>query len=383
MKKSILIATVAAAVCLLFAANIYAEDKEYHVGCAFATTGKASWLGEPQKNTVEMIAKEINDAGGINGHKLVLHIEDTQGDNTRAVNAVKKLIQKYKVSAIIGPSRSGTSMAVIPVIETNKIPLISCASAEIMLQPIEERKWTFKVAPNDSDAIRNIYDHMKARGIKKVGAITGTTGFGAAGRKLLVSMAPEYGLEIVADETYSPADTDMTAQLINIKNAGAEAIVNWSIVPAQSIIPQNVQQLKIDIPLYQSHGFGNIKYAAAAGKSAEGTIFPCGRILAVDTLPDDNVQKPVLKAYKTKYEEKYGDHVSTFGGHGYDSLHLIVNALKAVGDDPAKIRDYLETARFVGTAGIFQFSPTDHCGLDKTAFEMLTVKDGKFVVLGK
>ncbi len=383
MKKRILIATVAAAVCLLFAANICAEDKEYHVGCAFATTGKASWLGEPQKNTVEMIAEEINSAGGINGHKLVLHIEDTQGDNTRAVNAVKKLIQKYKVSAIIGPSRSGTSMAVIPIIEAQKIPLISCASAEIMLQPIEERKWTFKVAPNDSDAIRNIYDHMNARGIKKVGAITGTTGFGAAGRKLLVSMAPEYGLEIVADETYSPADTDMTAQLINIKNAGAEAIVNWSIVPAQSIIPQNVQQLKIDIPLYQSHGFGNVKYAEAAGKSAEGTIFPCGRILAVDTLPDDNEQKPVLKDYKTKYEAKYGDHVSTFGGHGYDSLHLIVNALKAVGDDPAKIRDYLETARFVGTAGIFQFSPTDHCGLDKTAFEMLTVKDGKFVVLGQ
>lgn len=272
-------------------------------------------------------------------------------------------------------------MAVIPIIESAKVPLISCASAETMLVPIEERKFTFKVAPNDSDAIRNIYDHMTGAGIKKIGVITGTTGFGAAGRNLLLEMAPEYGLEIVADETYSPADTDMTAQLINIKNKGAEAIVNWSIVPAQSIIPQNVKQLKIDIPLYQSHGFGNVKYAAAAGESAEGTIFPCGRILAVDSLSDDNEQKPVLKDYKTKYEEKYKDSVSTFGGHGYDSLHLIVNALKAVGDDPVKIRDYLETARFVGTAGIFQFSPTDHCGLDKTAFEMLTVKDGNFVVL--
>ncbi len=383
MRKSILIAMFAAVVCVSFAANVCAESGEYRVGCAFAITGKASWLGEPQKNTVEMIAQEINDAGGIDGKKLVLYIEDTQSDNTRAVNAVKKLIQKNKVSVIIGPSTSGETMAVIPIAEAAKIPLVSCAAAETMLKPIEERKFTFKVAPNDSDAIKNIFDHMKAAGLAKIGIVTGTTGFGAAGRNLLLEMAPGYGLEIVADETYAPGDTDMTAQLIKIKNKNAEAIVNWSIVPAQSIVPKNIKQLKIDIPLYQSHGFGNVKYAEAAGEAANGTIFPCGRILAVDTVPDDHEQKPALLDYKTKYEGKYKDKVSTFGGHGYDSLHLVANALKAVGDDPVKIRDYLETARFVGTAGVFQFSPTDHCGLDHTAFEMLTVKDGKFVVLGQ
>lgn len=383
MKRNIFLATVLTIVCLFFVSNLCAESGEYRVGCAFAVTGNASWLGEPQKNTVEMLAKEINDAGGINGRKLVLYIEDTQGDNTRAVNAVKKLIQKYNVSAIIGPSRSGTAMAAIPVAEAAGIPMISCASAEIQLQPIEQRTNIFKVAPNDSDAIRIIYDHIVARDIKKVGIITGTTGFGAAGRTLMMEMAPKYGLEIVADETYSPADTDMTAQLINIRNKGAEVIINWSIVPAQSIVPQNIKQLKIDIPFYQSHGFCNVKYAAAAGESAEGNIFPCGRILAVDTLPDENPQKPVLQDYKTKYEQQYKDHVSTFGGHAYDSLHLVVEALKAVGDDSEKIRGYLENARFIGTGGVFQFSPADHCGLDKTAFEMLTVKDGKFVVLGQ
>jgi branched-chain amino acid transport system substrate-binding protein len=381
VRRSLFFSMVMMFVSLVLVANLCAESNEYRVGCAFAVTGAASWLGEPQKNTVEMLAREINDAGGINGKKLVLYIEDTQGDNTRAVNAVKKLIQKNKVSVIIGPSRSGTAMAAIPVAEAAGIPMISCASAEIQLQPIEQRKNIFKVAPNDSDAIRRIYDHMVPRDIKKIGIITSTDGFGAAGRTLMLEMAPEYKIEIVADETYSPADTDMTAQLINIRNKGAEAILNWSIVPAQSIVPQNIRQLKIDIPFYQSHGFCNVKYAAAAGTSAEGNIFPCGRILAVDTLPDDNLQKPVLLDYKTKYEEKYKDHVSTFGGHAYDALMLVVDALRAAGDDPQKIRDYLETARFIGTGGIFQFSPTDHCGLDKTAFEMLTVKDGKFVVL--
>lgn len=383
MRRSIFFTTVMTFVCLFFSTNLFAESTEYRIGCAFAVTGTASWLGEPQKNTIEMLVKEINDAGGINGKKLVVYIEDTQGDNTRTVNAVKKLIQRYNVSAIIGPSRSGTAMAAIPVAEAAGIPMISCAAAEIQLQPIEQRTNIFKVAPNDSDAIRKIYDHMIPGGIKKVGIITSTDGFGAAGRTLLIEMASEYGLEIVADETYAPGDTDMTAQLINIRNKGAEAIINWSIVPAQSIVPQNIRQLKIEIPLYQSHGFCNVKYAAAAGESAEGTIFPCGRILAVDTLPEDNPQRAVLQKYKTEYEGQFKDHVSTFGGHAYDGLMLVVEALKAVGDDPKKIRDYLENANLVGIGGIFQFTPTDHCGLDKTAFEMLTVKDGNFVVVGQ
>ncbi len=360
---------------------VFAEPADYHVGCVFAVTGSASWLGEPERNTAEMIAKEINAAGGINGHKLVLHIEDTQGDNTRAVNAVKKLIKKDNVCAIIGPSRSGTSMAVLPVIAESHIPLISCAGAEVIVTPVEERKWVFKVPQKDSDAVKRIYDDMAAKGIKDIAIITGTTGFGAAGRDQLKEIAAEYKINIVADETYGPADTDMTAQLLKIKNAGAKALVNWSIVPAQSIVPQNMQQLKMTIPLYQSHGFGNIKYAEAAGEAGNGIIFPGGRLLAVDTVPEDNPQKKVLVSYKEDYEKNFHEPVSTFGGHAYDSLWILVNALKKVGDDPAKLRDEIENTHFVGTAGVFNFSPTDHCGLNKDAFEMLMVKDGKFVVL--
>ena len=386
MKKRILILSMVVTFLLAFStSSLYAEEKaglkDYDVGCVFAKTGKASWLGEPEWNTVEMIAKEINDAGGINGHKLVLHLEDTVGENTRAVNAVKKLINNDKVCTIIGPSRSGTSMAVIPVVQEAKIPLVSCAGAAVIVTPAEERKWVFKVPQRDSDCVKRIYDHIASKKLTKIGIISGTTGFGAAGRTQLKDIAKEYNLEIVADETYGPADTDMTAQLLKIKNAGAQALVNWSIVPAQSIVPQNMQQLKLTIPLYQSHGFGNVKYAAAAGEAGNGIMFPGGRLLAVDTVPDTNPQKKVLVAYKTAYEKTYNDTVSTFGGHAYDSLWIVVNALKKVGDDPAKLRDEIENAEFVGTAGIFKMSPADHCGLGKDAFEMLTVQDGKFVVL--
>ena len=351
----------------------------YKVGALFAVTGPAAWLGTPERNTAKMIEEEVNAGGGINGHPLEIIIEDTVGDATRTVTAAKKLITKDEVLAIVGPSRSGTTMAVIPIVEEAEIPLISCAAAETIVVPV--KRWVFKTPQKDSDAAVKIYEHMKEQGISKIAIITATSGFGDQGRQQLKKLAPESGITIVADETYGPEDTDMTAQLTKIKAREAQAVVNWSIVAGQVIVAKNMRQLGMEIPLYQSHGFGNIKYAQTAGEAGEGIIFPCGRLLAVDTLPDDHPQKEVLARYKKEYEAKYQEDVSTFGGHAWDGLQLVIEALREVGPDREKIRGYIEnTKNFVGTGGVFNFSPEDHSGLTKEAFEMLVVKDRKFVV---
>ncbi len=375
-------ATTLIAGSLIAAGPALKEEKEesYKIGAIFAITGSASWLGEPERNTVVMYLKEINQAGGINGHPIELIVEDTEGNVTKAVNAVNKLITKDEVLAIIGPSRSGTTLAIIPIIERYKVPLLSCAAAEAIVVPV--KKWVFKTPQKDSDATICIFEYMKGHDITKIAIITGTTGFGDQGRKQLKKLAPDYGIEIVADETYGPKDTDMTAQLTKIMAKKPQAIVNWSIVPAQSIVAKNMRHLGMKIPLYQSHGFGNVRFAKACGEAGEGIIFPAGRLLAVDSLPYTHPQKKVLAAYKKKYEERYKDAVSTFGGHAYDALYILVGALKKAGPDRAKIRDAIENTKgFVGTGGTFNYSPTDHTGLKKDAFEMLTVKNGEFVVL--
>ncbi len=383
MKKWVWIVVVTAAVLAAAGASMAQRApaaSPLKVGAIFAVTGPASWLGQPEKNTVLMLEEQINAAGGINGRPLKVIVEDTEGDETKAVLAIKKLIYRDEVLAVIGPSRSGTTLAVIPIAEEAQIPLISCAAAETITTPL--KKWVFQTPQKDADAVRRIYEHMNKSGISKIGIITVTSGFGMAGREQLKSLAPASGIEIVADETYGPGDTDMTAQLDKIKASGAKAVVNWSIEPAQVIVPKNMRQLGMKIPLYQSHGFGNVKYAEAAGEAGEGIIFPAGRLLAVDTLADDHPQKALLARYKANYEAKFKEDVSTFGGHAYDALMLVVEALQAGGPDKEKIRSYIENKTgFIGTGGIFNFSPESHYGLDPKAFAMLTVKNGKFVVL--
>jgi branched-chain amino acid transport system substrate-binding protein len=379
--------TIGISVLLLLVAGILliagTEEKaeSYKIGGVFAITGPASWLGEPERNTAVMIAEMVNEDGGIDGVPIELIIEDSVGDETKAVNALKKLINSDKVLAVVGPSRSGTTMAMIPIAEKAEIPLISCAAAESIVKPV--KKWVFKTPQLDSHAVDRIYEHMNKRGIDTIAIMSGTTGFGDQGRKQLLSLADSYGIKIVADETYGPSDTDMTSQLTKIRGTSAEAIVNWSIVPAQVIVAKNMVQLGIDIPLYLSHGFGNIKFVEAAGGAAEGIIFPAGRLLAVETVPRDHPQKEVLEEYKKMYEERFNDPVSTFGGHAWDAMWILIQAIQKAGGDKEAIRDAIEnTTGFVGTGGVFNMSPTDHAGLTKEAFEILTVKNGKFAVLG-
>jgi branched-chain amino acid transport system substrate-binding protein len=361
---------------------VAAAKKQYKVGAVFSVTGGMSFLGEPEKKTVEMIAEEVNKSGGINGHPLKVVLYDDESDETKCVLAVKRLITKDRVPVIIGPSLSGNTLAVVKVCNEAKVPLVSCAAAIKIVTPIEERKWIFKVPQSDTQAVERIFAYLKNKGMTKVAIMTVSDGFGSSGREQLLQLAPTMGMTIVADERYGPKDSDLTAQLTRIRGTGPQAIINWSVGPTQVLAVKNWHDLGMTgITFVQSHGFGSLKNIALAGGAAEGVLCPLGRVNIPNIVPADNPQKGVIMAYNEAYQKKYNEPLSSFGGHAWDALHLVIDALKAVGPNSAKIRDYLETRKnFVGQHGVFNFSPTDHNGLTKEAFEMVVVKNGTWAL---
>jgi branched-chain amino acid transport system substrate-binding protein len=354
------------------------------IGAIFSVTGPASFLGAPEAKTAQMLVDKINASGGVLGQKLELIIKDSSGSPEKAVSFAKQLIEEDKVLAIIGPSTSGETMQIKKLCEENQMILVSCAAADAIVNPLA--KYVFKTPQKDSQAATWIYRTMKEKGITKIAVLTGNDGFGASGKKQLEELAKTEGIEIVANEVYDKQATDLTDVLTKVKSTpGVQAVVNWSIVPAQSIVAKNMKQLGMTIPLFQSHGFGNRRYVEQAGVAAEGILFPAGRLLVVDELADSHPQKKLLATYKKNYEAAYKEDVSTFGGHAYDAILIVTEALKKAGTtDRAKVRDAIENLHgLVGTAGIYNFSATDHTGLDLNAFEMLTVKDGKFTIYKK
>ena len=365
---------------LLFATVSFASGT-IRIGALFAVTGPASFLGEPEKKTLELLIKEANDNGGINGMKLEAVIYDTGGDATKAVQLATKLIKDDKVSVIIGPSTTGESMAVIPVVEKEKVPLISCAAGIKITDPVKQ--WVFKTPANDHVAAEKILNYMASKKQKNIALLTVTDGFGASGREQIKVLAKQKGFNIVADEVYGPKDTDMTSQLTKIRGIKPDAIICWGTNPGPAVVTKNVKQLGIKTPLYMSHGVASKKYIELAGAdSAEGVMLPAGKLAIYDALPKGDAQYKLLKSYDQSYKKTYGTEASTFGGYAYDAFLLAAGAIKKSGSTPEQIRTGLEqTKKLVSVSGVFTMSPKDHNGLDLSAFEMVKVVKGDWALL--
>ena len=346
------------------------------IGALFSVTGPASFLGEPEKKTLEMLVKDLNAKGGIKGSKIELFIEDTQGDATKAVQLATKLIKNDKVVAIIGPSITGDTMAIIPLVEKEQIPLVSCAAGVKITDPV--KKWVFKTPANDHVAGEKLLDYLGAKKQKNVALLTVSDAYGQSGREQLKALAAKKGFTVVADEVYSPKDTDMTAQLTKIKGTKAEAIICWGTNPGPAVVTRNVKQLGMKIPLYQSHGVASKKYIELAGvDAAEGVTLPAGKLTVYDKLKKSDPQHKSLSDYDQAYRKSYGVEASTFGGYAHDALELVVEAIKKSGSTPEQIRNGIEQVKkLVGVSGLFTMSPTDHNGLDLSAFEMVKVVKG-------
>ncbi len=369
---------------VILASSAFAADTgTLKIGAIFAITGPAANLGLPESRTLQMLVDDANASGGIAGKRIELTMKDSQGDAEKAISFAKQLVEEHQVLAIIGPSTSGESMKLKGYCEENETILLSCAAAEGIVNPVA--KWVFKTPQMDRFAAQMIFDAMKKMGIARIGAVVSNTGFGQGGKAQLEKLAPANGVTLAITEVYDAAATDLTGVLAKVKAQNVQAVVNWSVEPAQSLVPKNMKQMGFDVPLFQSHGFGNINYVVMAGKAADGIIFPAGRLLVADALPAGHPQKQLLSAYKKEYEAKFNDPVSTFGGHAYDAFIILAEAVKKAGSlEPSRVRDAIEGLKGLpGTAGIFSFSPTDHNGLTMDAFSLLTVSNGRFALYGK
>jgi branched-chain amino acid transport system substrate-binding protein len=324
---------------------------------------------------MEMMIESINAAGGIDGRQLEAVIYDTEGDPTKAVMAISKLINKDNVLAIVGPSTTPTTLAVMPFAEKAGTPLISCAAGNKITMPVNP--WIFKTAQSDILAVRAIFEHMKTRGIQKIGILTVANAFGESGREQLEAQAGDFGITIVQADKFGGNDTDMTAQLTKIKGAGPDAVICWGTNPGPAVVSKNAQQLELGIPIYQSHGVASPKFIELAGESAEGTLLPTGKILVYGLLPDADPQKAVLTAYAENYTKAFNQPVSGFGGYAYDAVNILAKALKGTGGDKGKLRDNIEAIKdHVGVSGVFTFTPDEHNGLAADAFVMVQIQNG-------
>jgi branched-chain amino acid transport system substrate-binding protein len=357
-----------------------ATTGEIKIGAVLDITGAGASLGVPERQTLEMLAAQVNAAGGVNGRQIKLLIEDNQSTEDAAAKATNKLITTENVDIIIGASRTGPSLAMRPIAEQAQKPMISLAANQRI---IDGSQWVFKTAQNDRVVVEKIVDDMAAKNIKKIAIARDASGFGEGIPEMFTEIGAPVGITVVKVEKFAPDATDFTAQMVSIRDSQPEAVVIWGIPPAASLAQVAYKRLNVGAPVYHSHGIGNKVFLDTAGDAADGLLAPLGRMVVADQLKADDPQKPVVTKFIADYTAKYGQAPSTFAGHAYDSFMITVESIKKAGTDPAKLRDAIQsTTNWPGVSGVFSMTPQDHSGLTKDDMIMVTVASKAWKVAG-
>jgi branched-chain amino acid transport system substrate-binding protein len=352
------------------------------IGAIVSLTGTYAGLGVPEQNTLKLEAKRINDAGGINGRKIEVIIEDDGTDEAKAVAAASKLIEQDNVVAIIGATGTGQTMAIRGDVNRAGIPQVSMAGGSAVTATFDPL--VFQTPWPNNIVLPFTFADMKKQGISKIGVISDTGGFGKDGLAFAKAEAAKAGITIVADQPFNPGDTGMTTQLTKIKGTDAQAILLITSGKEAATVVQSAKQLGIKLPLYGTHGNARMEFIQGAGDAAEGFRFAAGKILIPESWGKDTENYKVATDFIERYSAAYnGEKPTTFAGHAYDAINIIAEAAKRVSGDltPSALRDEIEkTSGLVGIGGTFTFTPTDHNGLSANDLNLYQVKNGAWII---
>lgn len=378
--KKVSLMTVLAVLAILAWALCSLAAEPIRIGSPVLLSGTGAYVGGAEKDTLEMMAADLNKAGGINGRPLEFIFYDEEGKPDVAVSMVKRLIQKDKVAAIVGISTSWTALPIIPIVEKDEIPTIILAAAIKIVDPV--KKWVFKTPADDRIVAAKLLSYMQSQGIKRIALMSTQDGFGDGGRSEITAQAPSYGINIVFDDKYTMQDTDITPTLSKIKKTDAQAVINWSSQRAPIILTMNYRQIGLELPLYQSHAAFSKDFLDATGKNSEGVKTAAMKFYGAEKLPDSDPQKKVILGYQEAYKKRYGKETNQFGGCALDGFNILVAALKKAGDDKNKLRDAIEqTKGYVGIHGVFNYSSSDHGGISKESILMYQATEGVWKII--
>ncbi|MGQ9476468.1 MAG: ABC transporter substrate-binding protein [Actinomycetota bacterium] len=353
------------------------------IGVVLSESGPNEPLGKPERNAIGLFVKRLNDAGGINGHRVEVIIKDDQSDSNKAQQAVIELLEQEDVVAVIGSSGTGPTLAMKQETTKRGVPQVCMAAgANIMEGDIT---WIFRTPPTATEAGKKALEYIsETLKVTRVALLYDTNPFGTDGRDVVVREAAAYGLEVVATEGYQSTDTEETVDthLTNVMTANPEVILVWGTNPVPAIIAKRMRDKGINLPYVGSHGIANQQFIQLAGEAANGVVFPAGKMLIYKkVLAPGSPEYEFIKDFDQAYQEEYGQPINTFAGHGWDAILIITEALKRVGPDatPEELRDEIEkTEGLVGTAGIFNYSSQDHNGLSPDDLVMVEIVNNQW-----
>jgi branched-chain amino acid transport system substrate-binding protein len=381
MKRAIAGLWIIASVVLL-ASNANAEIK---VGIVVSASGPGSALGQPQMKAIAALPSEIA------GEKVVYITLDDESDPTKGAQNARRLVIQDGVDILIGSSLTPVTMTMLDVALESKTPIISLAAATAIVRPIDERRrWAFKVVPNDDLMAAAILKYIAGTGVKTMGYIGVSDGYGEGYYSEVSKLAPPLGLTVTTHEVYARADTSATGQALKVIATDPQAVFIAS-AGTPAVLPQEALREKgYNGKIFQTHGVATEEFIKLGGAAVEGSIFSGEAFTVADDLPQNDPFRLARDEFVSSYEKVNGQKPNMFAAHLWDAITLlkraVPNALKSAKPGTPEfrvaLRDELERGKDIYlNNGLSTMSPTDHNGYDARSAFLIKVDGGKFRLL--
>jgi branched-chain amino acid transport system substrate-binding protein len=320
------------------------------VGVYGALTGDQASFGTSTVNGVKLAAEEINAAGGINGRKIRLVIEDDQGRAEEAASVVTKLITSNQVYGLIGENSSNQSLAAAPIAQQYGVPMISPSSTNPAVT--QKGDFIFRVCFTDPYQGKALA-HFVKNDLKLDTAATlldkkndYSVGLAEFFRKEFEAL----GGKVLAEQSYTGGDTEFRPQLTRMREAKPQVLFIPGFYTDVGQIAIQARDLGMNMPLVGGDGWDSPAVIRIGGKAIENSYFS-DHYFVGET-------RPAVQQFVAKYKQRHGANPEATAALGYDALHLFANAAKKAGLDRKKIRDEIaRTANYHGVSGTITMGP--------------------------
>lgn len=312
---------------------VQAAGEPITIGAVIPTTGPLSLSGKQYFNTLTMAEEDINKAGGINGRPIKFAIEDAGASNSTAVSAFVKVVQETKPPFCFLTSYSTQNLATAPEVVKAKIPVMYAGGADIVAE--SSGGWMFRIRPTDSLASRGMAQFVKTLKAQKPGIMYIQNDFGQGGAQAAAKLLEANGTPPVGSEAYGQNDKDFSAQLLRLRQKGADVILTFVYPADGALLLRQIKALGLKMPVVASSGSflpASVQLLSPADlENVWGVI---------DTFVDVSVGGRMAD-FTTRYKAKFGQDGDAYGLAYYDGAYLLAEGLKKVGTDPAKLRDFI------------------------------------------
>lgn len=364
-----------------------AQADVLRIAAVVSSTGPSSALGLSEANTLELLQRSLEERSGA---RVDIQVYDDASEVAKAVELVNGILAEGNVDAIICCTRSEAALAVVAPAEAARMPLVSLAAAAPITHPVQFRRWVFSTAPADSLILGGVVADMAARGISDISFLGLSDAFGESGLMELQLLLPGSGITLDKVARYTASDSSYSAPVLAAMLSRPQAVLVWGIVDDSARMVRELRDRGFGGDIYVSHGVGNDRFISEAGSAAEGVRLVVGPLLVADDLAANAPNRDADLAYREAYTAAYpGETVTTFGGHAHDAVMALVNAYDYASantsgfaslegaDRRLALRDAMEAmGPFVGVGGVFDFTGTDHNGLDSRSYVVAEIQGG-------